>query len=529
MHTERRPFGQRLPYTTRTAICNHNDNPLRKRGMKFTVKCENPASVKTGCVILGVFERRKLSDAASRFDKSTRGLLAKLLAGGDMDGKSGQTLLVPRPQGAKCERVLLVGCGKAGDFNGNAFRKAVASAAQVVNASGAGDAVSYLADLDVDGVNPYHKARTHVEVTRAVLFTPDQLKSKKDKAGRPLRQLGINVHTDEQETAHKAIADGDAIANGVELARTLGNLPGNICTPSYLAGQARELGKSSPKLKVSVMEEAAMKKHGMGALLSVARGSDEPAKLITLQYNGGKPGAKPVVLVGKGVTFDSGGISIKPAAAMDEMKFDMCGAASVLGTLKACVEMKLPINVVGVIPTTENLPGGRASKPGDIVTSLSGQTIEVLNTDAEGRLILCDALTYSKRFKPDVVIDIATLTGACVIALGAHAAGLLSNDDALAAGLQAAGDTAGDRAWRLPLWDDYQPQLDSNFADMANIGGREAGTITAACFLSRFTKDYHWAHLDIAGVAWKGGKEKGATGRPVSLLTQYLLDRCVDR
>jgi leucyl aminopeptidase len=258
----------------------------------------------------------------------------------------------------------------------------------------------------------------------------------------------------------------------------------------------------------------------------VARGSDEPAKLITLEYRGGKTGDKPVVLVGKGVTFDSGGISIKPAAAMDEMKFDMCGAASVLGTIKACIAMDLPLNVVGVIPATENLPGGRASKPGDIVTSLSGQTIEILNTDAEGRLILCDALTYSDRFNPDVVIDIATLTGACVIALGSHAAGLLSNDDTLAGELLDAGITAGDRAWHMPLWEDYQPQLDSNFADMANIGGREAGTITAACFLARFTRKYRWAHLDIAGVAWKGGKEKGATGRPVSLLTQFLLDRC---
>jgi leucyl aminopeptidase len=263
----------------------------------------------------------------------------------------------------------------------------------------------------------------------------------------------------------------------------------------------------------------------MGALLSVARGSKEPAKLISLVYSGGKRGDKPVALVGKGVTFDSGGISIKPSAAMDEMKFDMCGAASVLGTLQACAEMELPLNVVGLIPATENLPGSNASKPGDIVTSLSGQTIEVLNTDAEGRLILCDALSYCKRFHPEVVIDIATLTGACVIALGGQAAGLLSNDDELAAELLAAAQYSGDRAWQLPLWDEYQQQLDSNFADMANIGGREAGTITAACFLSRFTGEYRWAHLDIAGVAWKQGKEKGATGRPVPLLTQYLLDR----
>ncbi len=312
----------------------------------------------------------------------------------------------------------------------------------------------------------------------------------------------------------------------MELARTLGNLPANICTPSYLADQAQKLGKDYNKVKVTVLDEAAMKKLGMGALLSVARGSREPARLISMEYGGGHKGDKPVVLIGKGVTFDSGGISIKPASAMDEMKFDMCGAASVLGVLKVCAELQLPLNVVGVIPTTENLPDGNASKPGDIVTSMSGRTIEVLNTDAEGRLILCDALTYCKKFDPEVVVDIATLTGACVIALGNHAAGLLGNDDELSRQLLAAGEYAGDRAWPLPLWDDYQPQLDSNFADMANVGGREAGTITAACFLSRFAGDYHWAHLDIAGVAWKQGKEKGATGRPVPLLTQFLLDRC---
>ena len=403
------------------------------------------------------------------------------------------------------------------------------SAAQAANSSGAGDAISFLGELDVKNCDSYRKVRTQVEASESALYLSDALKSKKSRPARPLHRFAINVVADEQHSAQQALSDGVAIAAGVELARGLGNLPGNICTPTYLAEQARELGKSSKQLKVSVMEVAGMKKHGMGALLSVASGSDEPAKLITLQYSGGQPGDKPVVLVGKGVTFDSGGISIKPPAAMDEMKFDMCGAASVLGTIKACIAMGLPINVVGVIPATENLLGGRASKPGDIVTSMSGQTIEVLNTDAEGRLILCDALTYSERFKPDVVVDIATLTGACVVALGSHAAGLLSNNDALADDLLAAGESAGDRAWHLPLWEDYQQQLDSNFADMANIGGREAGTITAACFLSRFTEKQRWAHLDIAGVAWKSGKEKGATGRPVPLLTQFLIDRCSDR
>lgn len=496
--------------------------------MKFTVRSEQPGKAKSGCVVLGVFDRRKLSDAASRFDKTTRGLLSQVLKDGDMDGRTGQTLMLHYPRNAACERVLLVGCGKPGDLNQRQWAKIVSSAVAAVNASGSSDATSFLAELDVDGCDLHQRIRSQVELARSTVYRPDELKSSKARGGR-LRRLAINVAREQTNDAHAAIAEGEAIANGVELARSLGNLPGNICTPTHLAKTARELGKSSRKLKVSVLEEASMKKLGMGALLSVSRGSREPAKLISLEYSGGKAGRKPVVLVGKGVTFDSGGISIKPSAAMDEMKFDMCGAASVLGTLQACVEMDLPLNVVGVIPTTENLPDGLASKPGDIVTSMSGQTIEVLNTDAEGRLILCDALTWSEKFKPDVVVDIATLTGACVIALGAHAAGLLSNNDDLADALLAAGEQAGDRAWRMPLWEDYQPQLDSNFADMANIGGREAGTITAACFLSRFTKKYRWAHIDIAGVAWKGGKEKGATGRPVSLLSQYLLNRCQDR
>ena len=494
--------------------------------MKFTVTSEKPASVKTGCVILGVFERRKLSVSAEQFDKATGGLLKKVLNDGDMDGSSGQTVMVHYPAGAKCERALLVGCGKNGDFNGRAYHKAVSSAVRAVNASGANDAVSYLATLDVSGRTSYQNVRTLVESAYSSVYTPDALKSKKDKSARTIHRMAVAADAGNTATARKALTDGAAIAAGVELARTLGDLPGNICTPSYLASKARELASSSNNLKVSILTEAGMEKLGMGSLLSVSRGSRQPARLITLKYNGGKAAAKPVVLVGKGVTFDSGGISLKPGGKMDEMKYDMCGAASVLGTLKACMAMKLPINVVGVIPATENLPDGDASKPGDIVTSMSGQTIEVLNTDAEGRLILCDALTYSGRFKPAVVIDIATLTGACVVALGSHAAGLLSNDDTLAGALLDAGESAGDRAWHMPLWDEYQPQLKSNFADMANIGGREAGTITAACFLSRFTEKYHWAHLDIAGVAWKGGNEKGATGRPVSLLTQFLLDRC---
>jgi leucyl aminopeptidase len=310
----------------------------------------------------------------------------------------------------------------------------------------------------------------------------------------------------------------------MELAKDLGNLPGNICTPSHLADQAREIAKSHG-LGVDILDRADMEKLGMNTLLSVARGSHEPPKFIVLRYSGGAAGAKPVVLVGKGITFDSGGISLKPGPEMDEMKYDMCGAASVLGTLKAVALMKLPLNIVGVIPSTENMPGGAATKPGDVITSMSGRTVEILNTDAEGRLILCDALTYVERFSPECVVDIATLTGACVIALGNVATGLLANNECLAKELLDAGQDSYDRAWQMPLWDDYQEQLKSNFADMANIGGRPAGTITAACFLARFAEKYHWAHLDIAGTAWRSGKEKGATGRPVPLLAHFLMDR----
>ncbi|MDD5613364.1 MAG: leucyl aminopeptidase, partial [Gallionella sp.] len=355
------------------------------------------------------------------------------------------------------------------------------------------------------------------------IYRSDQLKSK--PADKPLlKKLTLGCAKKPDSAAKTALLQAVATAHGVKLAKELGNLPGNICTPSYLAEQALALAEKYP-LKATVLEEKDMEKLGMHSLLSVSRGSRQPAKLITLEYRGTNKKQKPVVLVGKGLTFDSGGISLKPGASMDEMKYDMCGAASVLGTLQAVAEMGLEMNVIGIIPSSENMPDGAACKPGDIVTSMAGLTIEILNTDAEGRLILCDALTYAARFEPDTVVDIATLTGACVIALGGVASGLFSNQQPLASELLEAGDYAGDRVWQLPLWDEYQPQLDSNFADLQNIGGREAGSITAACFLSRFTKDYRWAHLDIAGTAWKSGKDKGATGRPVPLLTQYLIRR----
>ena len=367
-------------------------------------------------------------------------------------------------------------------------------------------------------------ARTARETT----YRFEQMKSVPAKDTPALRRIVLAVAKSDEKRAARGLAQGLALAHGISLARDLGNLPGNVCTPAYLAEQARKLAKHY-RLKVQVLERVDMEKLGMNTLLSVAAGSSQPPKLIVLEYRAGPKTQKPVVLVGKGVTFDTGGISLKPAPEMDEMKYDMSGAGSVLGTLKAVAEMKLPVNVIGIIPATENMPGARATKPGDIVTSMSGQTVEILNTDAEGRLILCDALTYAERYDPAAVIDIATLTGACVIALGHVVSGLFANDDPLAREVLAAGEHAGDGAWHLPLHDEYQDQLRSNFADFANIGGRPAGAVTAACFLSRFTKKYKWAHLDVAGTAWKSGKDKGSTGRPVPLLTQFLVNRAGKR
>jgi len=497
--------------------------------MNFNVKNGDPDKLRSACVVVGISAPRRLSPAAERLNKASRGQLAELLKSADIDTGCGKTTLIHSPQGrVQAARILVVGCGKGNKLTPQDFGKIVAAAAKALQSGGATEALSFLTELDVEDRDLAWKTQRTVEATRDAVYRFDELKSDAKPPKHPLRKLTVAVS--ERATladARRGVNRGIALANGIELARTLGNRPGNLCTPGDLADQARALKKDYPALKVQILEETAMKKLGMGALLSVSRGSRQPAKLIVMQYSGGSKNAKPVVLVGKGVTFDSGGISIKPGAAMDEMKFDMCGAASVFGTVSAVAEMKLRINLVGIVPATENLPDGDASKPGDIVTSMSGQTIEVLNTDAEGRLILCDALTYADRFKPDVVVDIATLTGACVVALGHHATGLLSNDQDLADELLEAGQASGDRAWQLPLWDEYDEQISSNFADMANIGGRGAGTITAGCFLARFSKNYRWAHLDIAGVAWKSGHAKGATGRPVQLLTQFLLNRCV--
>ena len=494
--------------------------------MEFTIKTGRSEQQQTDCVVVGVFQSRQLSSAAKQLDNASKGVISDILRRGDMEGEASETLILYDLPNTKCERVLLVGCGVREEFNDKIYKAVNQTVAKILHKSGTMKAMSFLTELSLKDRDIAWKVRQAVLSMEEALYSYHQTKSKKVKPPRPLKGVTFSLRSKgDMEPAKRALSEGKAIANGILMARDLGNLPGNICTPSYLAKQAQTLKKGNNNLKISILEEADMKKLGMAALLSVSKGSAQPAKLIIMEYKGAAKKTKPVVLVGKGITFDTGGISIKPSQAMDEMKFDMCGAASVLGTVKACLEMQLPINLVGIVASAENMPGGNATKPGDIVTTLSGQTVEILNTDAEGRLVLCDALTYAERFKPAIVIDIATLTGACIIALGHQPSGLMSNHQPLADALLEAGISSGDRAWQLPLWDDYQELLDSNFADMANIGGRSAGAVTAACFLSRFTKKYHWAHLDIAGTAWNTGKEKGATGRPVPLLSQYLLNR----
>ncbi len=476
------------------------------------------------CVIVGIYARGKLGIGAAEIDAAARGTLKKLIKSGDVSPHLGRAAVLTNVENVRAARVVAVGLGKSSEFGPAEYRRALVGALRAVSRTRCGSILNTLT-LEPGGT-PYYRARSAVEVAGETLYRFTQMKSGRKKAPMPLKKLGFSIGK-RSEAAHieRGCAHGEAINKGASLAKDLGNLPPNVCTPAYLARTAQKLAKGDGRLSVRVLNETEMKRLGMGSLLSVTAGAAEPAKLIVMQYRGAGKDA-PVVLVGKGVTFDTGGISLKPGAQMDEMKYDMCGAASVIGTMAAVAAMKLPINVNVVVPAVMNMPGGDATVPGDIVRSMSGQTIEILNTDAEGRLILCDALTYSRRFKPAAIIDVATLTGACVIALGKHHAGLMANDDALADDILAAGQRSGDRAWRLPLGDDYAQQLKSNFADMANIGGREAGTITAGCFLGKFTDGMKWAHLDIAGVAWLGGDRKGATGRPVPLLTDLLLGRC---
>ena len=498
--------------------------------MEFSIKNALPEKELCNCVIVGVYESGKLSNAAQKIEDSSAGYLSKLVAGGDIDGKLSACLLLHNIPGIESERVLIVGLGKESEFTQKQYAQAVRASIKALASIPASETVTFLADLPVNELSVRRKVAHLTEATLDIAYRFDAPKRKKEDEQQDDTKKGITkltisvVEPQKVDEAQAGLADGLALAAGVSLTKDLGNLPPNVCTPAYLAEQAVVLGETYG-MQVEVLERDALKALGMGSFLGVAQGSEEPPKFIILHYLKGTADQKPIVLVGKGITFDTGGISLKPGSEMDEMKYDMCGAASVLGTVKAIAQMNLPLNVIGVIPTCENMPDGRAIRPGDVLTSMSGLTIEVLNTDAEGRLILCDALTYVERFTPSAVVDIATLTGACVIALGHHATGLFSNNDALASELLQAGEKSLDRAWHMPMWEEYQPLLDSNFADMANIGGRAAGSISAACFLSRFAEKYEWAHLDIAGTAWKSGKEKGGTGRPVPLLVEFLIAR----
>ena len=493
--------------------------------MEYKVKSGSPEKQRSACLVVAVFKDQLLSPAASSINDATGKMISSLLKRGDISGECGNMLMLPQVPGIPAERVMLVGCGRAAEFSIKKLLKVTAGVIRKLQQNKITEASLFLPELTIDDFDLGARIEQIIIQAGHSSYQSDSLKTDKQENKSQLQKITLFVpERSDLVTGRQALLNGQAIAAGVKMARQLGDLPGNICTPTYLAEQAAEIATAFG-MKIKVLNEKAMEKLSMDALLSVSRGSRQEARLIVLEHRGGSSREAPVVLVGKGLTFDAGGISLKPSSGMDEMKYDMCGGASVLGTMLAIAEMNLPLNVIAIVPASENLPDGDANKPGDIVTSMSGQTIEILNTDAEGRLILCDALTYAERFKPSTVIDIATLTGACVVALGAHASGVFSNDDSLTEELVEAGNTSQDRVWPMPLWDEYDHQLKSNFADMANIGGSKAGAVTAACFLARYTENYNWAHLDIAGTAWLSGSKKGATGRPVRLLCEFLRNR----
>jgi leucyl aminopeptidase len=494
--------------------------------MEFLVKSGSPEKQRSACIVVGVFEPRRLSPAAEVLDEISEGYLSSLLRRGDIEGKVGQVLFLHHVPNVLSERVLLVGCGKERELTEKQYKQIIEKTITTLNDTGALEAVCFLSELHIKGRDSYWAVRQAVETTQDSLYSFDQFKTNKDNTRRPLRKLTFNVPSrKELARAELALQHGIAVAAGMKFCKDLANMPPNVCTPLYLSQQAQELDQRFDKITTDVVDTEQMKALGMNSYLAVAQGSANPAYMSVINYQGGPSDQKPIVLVGKGLTFDSGGISLKPGAGMDEMKYDMGGAASVFGTMQAIAQLDLGINVIGVIAGAENMPSSKAYRPGDILTTMSGQTVEVLNTDAEGRLVLCDALTYVERFKPECVIDIATLTGACIIALGHNISALMSPHKGMVHEILGASNQTGDKAWQLPMDDEFQKQLESPFADMANIGGRPAGSITAACFLSRFTKAYTWAHLDIAGTAWRSGTNKGATGRPVPLLTQFVINR----
>ena len=492
--------------------------------MDYYVTTSGAARRAGGGLVAGIYEDGALGAAAAELDAAGDGAVKKLVRSGDVSGRLGEARLLPALPGVRAQRIVLAGLGKQDRFGLAELRQALEAAVGLLKGTRTDDVVSYLGLEPVNEASAYYVARASVETIGNAIYTFDEMKSERKKPGFALKRAGVAVKADGRGPSETGVRHAEAIVEAMSLAKDLGNLPANVCTPAYLARTAQRLARELPQVTTRVLGEPEMKRLGMHSLLSVTRGAEEPARLIVMQYKGARSG-NPVVLVGKGITFDSGGLSLKPGPGMDEMKYDMCGGASVIATLSAIARLGLPINVTGVVPACENMPSGGATRPGDIVRSLSGQTIEILNTDAEGRLILCDALTYARRFKPAAIIDIATLTGACVIALGHHLTAIMSNRDELAASLAEAGIAAGDRGWHMPLGEEFEKQLQSNFADFANVGGREGGAITAACFLGKFTKGLDWAHLDIAGTAWRTGSKKGATGRPVPMLTEFLLRR----
>jgi len=488
--------------------------------MKLTLTNGAATQEKTDCLILGILEGQNLTKTGVIVNKATNQYINKLIKSDNFTGELGKTLLLHHIPGVAANKILLVGLGNKDEVDALAFSKIIKAAFTCLKNSSIKSATCYLTEATNKQLSEVEALRIAALHTQNALYSFEHYKTKKQKT--TLTTVAF-YSSKINKTEKDALTQGHAIASGMALAQDLGNEPANICVPSFLANKAQSLAKKFTKLSTKIINESEMKKLGMGALLGVAKGSKQPPKLIVMQYNGGKKTDKPFVLVGKGVTFDSGGISLKPGEGMQHMKCDMMGAATVFGVINTICELKLPLNVVGIIPSVENLPGGNAYKPGDVLTSMSGQTIEVVNTDAEGRLILCDALTYAAKFKPKTIIDIATLTGAMVVALGTEVSGIFSNDDTLAKALTKAGDEIADRAWHMPLVNDYHKQLESFVADMKNCGTRWGGAITAALFLSNFTKEQHWAHIDNAGTALGGLDGDCAIGRPIPLLVNYLL------
>ena len=489
--------------------------------MKYLTK-SSIQSESNECILAAIFEDRQLSETAEQLNSQLNNEISDLVANGEITGKIGQVQILRKGS----ERIVLVGCGKPNEINERQYKQIIQKAVQAVKETAAESVINTLTDVKIKDRDLYWNVRFAIETMEESFYVFDQFKSKKNEEQGKLSEVIFNVADTEIAQTELAIQHACAVALGVKAAKDLANCPPNICNPAYLATQAKTLENSTALLKTTILGEAELSELGMQAYLAVSRGSHNEAKLTIMEYrNHPDPQSKPIVLVGKGLTFDAGGISLKPAAEMDEMKYDMCGAASVYGVMNALVSLQLPINVIGVLAGCENLPDGNAYRPGDILTTMNGLTVEVLNTDAEGRLVLCDTLTYVQKFNPELVIDVATLTGACVVALGQHNSGLISTDDELAQQIELASRQSADKAWQLPLSEEYDEQLKSNFADLANIGGRWGGAITAGAFLSHFTKNYRWAHLDIAGTAWLQGANKGATGRPVPLLTQFLINR----